>query len=170
MKLVLIAALSENHVIAKEGDLPWRLPQDLARFKKVTQGHPVIMGRTTMDTLPAPLSGRRCIILTRDTHWSREGVEVAHSIDEAIDLASQDLPQDEVVFIAGGGKVYADTIDRADELDLTRVHSHIEGDTFFPSIQEARWVRESVDFHPEDERHSHAFTFERWVRRDANPR
>ncbi len=168
MKLVLIAALSENHTIARDGDLPWRLPADLARFKTVTSGHPVIMGRKTMDTLLAPLSGRRCIILTRDTDWSRDGVEVAHSIDDAIALASQDLPQDETVFVAGGGRVYEDTVGRADELDLTRVHAQIEGDTFFPSIEEALWVRKSADFHPADERHSHAFTFERWVRRDSD--
>jgi dihydrofolate reductase len=164
LKVVLIAAMSENRVIARNSDLPWTLPEDLKRFKRVTTGHPVIMGRTTMDTLPAPLSGRRCIVLTRNPDWSHPGVEVAASLSQALDMASEAPPPDQTVYIAGGGEVYTAALEIADELDLTRVHAEIEGDVWFPEISGGAWRCVSAERHEADTGHSHAFSFERWTK------
>ena len=165
MIVTLIAAMSENHVIARDGDLPWRLPLDLKRFKEVTLGHPIIMGRKTMDTLPAPLSGRHCIVVTRQRDWTADGVVVVNSLDEAFAEAEGHLPEDGRVYVAGGGQIYADTIDRADELDLTRVLAHIDGDTVFPPVDPHKWVLLS-EYEPKlPANHSHRFRFEQWRRR-----
>ena len=166
MIITLIAAMAENRVIARDGDLPWRLPKDLARFKKVTLGHAVIMGRKTMDTLPAPLSGRHCIVMTRETGWTAPGVAVAHSLDEALAMAREVDTGKPRIYIAGGGEIYREALPLAAELDITRVRSVIEGDTYFPAIVEAEWVLESAEEHPADDRHSHSFRFERWRRID----
>lgn len=165
MIISLIAAMSENHVIARDGDLPWRLPDDLKRFKKVTLGHPVIMGRKTMDTLPAALTGRHSIVVTRKEGWSAPDVVVVHDFDAAFAEAARHLPEDGRVYVVGGGQVYAETIDRADELDLTRVLAEVEGDTYFPQIDQSVWSLQAIDAHPKDDRHSHAFQFERWTHR-----
>lgn len=133
-RLVLVAALSRNRVIGADGAMPWHLPDDLRHFKRVTMGHPMVMGRRTFDAIGRPLPGRRTIVVTRDAAWAREGVETAADVDAGLELAG---PGD--VMIVGGGQIFDQTIDRADRLELTYVHAEPEGDTYFPAVDESAW-------------------------------
>jgi dihydrofolate reductase len=162
MIVTLIAALSENRVIGRDGDLPWRLPADLRRFKRITSGHTVIMGRKTFETLDAPLPDRRTIVVTRRTDYQPVGVEVAHDLDDALALAGG---EDEV-FILGGGEIYALALPRADRMELTIVHDEFDGDTFFPAFDEMEWRLVQAERHASDDRHAHAFTFRTYERAD----
>ncbi len=140
MTMTLIAAVAENDVIGADGDLAWRNSEDLRRFKKLTLGHPIVLGRRTFDSIGRPLPGRRTIVVTRSVTWSAEGVEVAHSIDDALALtAGQD------VFILGGGEIYAQTIALADRLEITRVELNLSGDTSFPAIPAADFEQMQYD-------------------------
>jgi dihydrofolate reductase len=156
----LIAAMSENHVIGKNGALPWHLPLDMQYFKRVTTGHPVIMGRKTFDTLPAPLRDRRNIVLTRDRSYEPTGAEVVASLDEALDAVLDETE----VFVVGGGEVYRLALPRADRLYLTVVHVEVTGDTHFPEFDEAEWRLVSDEHHDADPRHAHDFSFRRYER------
>jgi dihydrofolate reductase len=160
MILTLIAALSENRVIGRDGDLPWRLPADLKRFKRITSGHTVIMGRKTFETLEAPLPDRRSIVVTRRTDFQPEGVEIAHDLDAALALAEGE----EEVFVLGGGEIYALALPRADRMELTIVHDEFDGDTFFPAFDESNWRLVNEERHEPDERHAHSFTFRTYER------
>ena len=140
MTITLIASVAENGVIGAEGDLAWRDSDDLRRFKKLTLGHPVLMGRRTYESIGRPLPDRHNIVLTRRSGWAADGVDVAHSIPEALALVGErDL------FVIGGGAVYAETIDLADRLEITHVEQHLPGDTHFPLIPPAGWERIRVD-------------------------
>ena len=121
-------ARADNGVIGRDGKLPWHLPADLRRFKAQTMGKPMVMGRKTFESFPSPLPGRRHIVLTRDKGWSAEGAEVAHSPEEALALAG-----DEVAVI-GGAQVFALLLDRADRIELTEVHYDAEGDATVPAF------------------------------------
>lgn len=141
----MVAAVADNGVIGADGDIPWRIPEDLAHFKRITLGHTLVMGRATYDSIGRPLPGRTTIVLTRDPTWSASGVLVAHGLDAALALA-QNTPGD--VVIVGGSHVYRATLDRADEQILTEVHLSPEGDTFYPEFDRDEWVetaRESRD-------------------------
>lgn len=122
-------ARADNGVIGRDGKLPWHLPADLRRFKAQTMGKPMVMGRKTFESFPAPLPGRRHIVLTRDTGWRAEGAEVAHSPDEALALAGEGD-----VAVIGGGEVFALFLDRADRVELTEIHIHAEGDATVPGF------------------------------------
>ena len=137
MTVTLIWGQASNGVIGLDGDMPWSVPEDLARFRRLTMGSAVIMGRRTWDTIPPrfrPLAGRRNIVVTRDPSWIAEGATVAHSIDEA--LALDDAP-----WIMGGAQLYAATIDRADRLEITEIAVAPAGDAFAPTIDPALWVQ-----------------------------
>lgn len=127
-RITLIAALGRNRVIGRDGDMPWHLPGDLARFKATTMGHTLLMGRATFDAIGRVLPGRRTIVITRNPAWQHAGVETAHSFAEALALAG---PADEV-FVAGGGQVYAEAMPWAHRMVLTEVDQSPEGDTWFP--------------------------------------
>lgn len=129
-EIVFYVARADNGVIGRDGGLPWRLPEDLKRFKKLTMGKPMVMGRKTFDSFPSPLPGRRHIVLTRDTGWRAEGAEVVHSVADAIDAAG-DV---EEIAVIGGAEVFALFMDRADRIELTEVHRTIEGDTKMPPL------------------------------------
>lgn len=129
-KVSLIAALSENRVIGKDNKLPWHISEDLKRFKEVTSGHPVIMGRKTFQSISRPLPGRLNIVITRDPNWKMDGVSVAHSLGEALELGKKENSGE--VFIIGGGQIFAEAISNADKLYLTVIHTEIDGDAFFP--------------------------------------
>lgn len=129
-RITFFVARSDNNIIGRDGKLPWRLPEDLKRFKEMTMGKPMVMGRKTFDSFPAPLPGRRHIVLTRDTNWRADGAEVAHSVDEAIAIAG---PVDEIAVI-GGAEIYALFMDIADTIELTEVHRTIDGDTKMPPL------------------------------------
>ena len=144
MTITLVAAVSANGIIGADGGLPWRLPEDLRRFKALTLGHPMVMGRRTYDSIGRPLPGRRTIVVTRQTDWSVAGVQTAASVDEALALAGDGDGGGEVM-VVGGGEIYRQTMDRADRLEITHVDAEIDGDTTFPEIDPGRWVVERTE-------------------------
>lgn len=149
LPLVLVAAVAKNNVIGGGNKLLWRLSSDLKRFKAITWGKPMIMGRKTYGSIGRPLPGREIIVVTRDSAFRPEGVHVAHSLEAAIDLAhrcAQGLGASEII-VAGGGDIYAQAIGRADRLDITHVDLEPEGDSFFPPIDPARWSVVSREAH-----------------------
>lgn len=160
MAVSLIVAVSSNGVIGRDGDLPWHLPADLRHFKKTTMGHHLIIGRATWDEVGRPLPGRTMVVVTRNRDFHAEGVLVAHSLGDAMILARTD----EEPFIGGGAEIYRLALenDLVERLYLTRVHTEVEGDTFFPSVDWDRWfLADRVD-HPADEKNRHPFSLEIW--------
>lgn len=135
MSVTLIAAVARNRVIGAAGSIPWRLPGDLARFKRITMGHMVVMGRATFDSIGSALPGRRTVVVTRQEQWHRPDVEVVHSLAEALALAQPD----EEVFVAGGGQLYTLALPLADRLVITEVPLSPDGDAHFPPIDPAQW-------------------------------
>lgn len=135
-RIVLVAAVARNGVIGAGGGIPWRLPEDFAHFKRVTAGHSLVMGRATYDSIGRPLPGRPSIVITRDRSWRAEGVEVAHSLPEALELAVAHGPD---VAIVGGAGVYAEALPLATHQILSEVHQEPEGDTFYPEFDRDEW-------------------------------
>jgi dihydrofolate reductase len=133
--ITLIAAVSANGVIGREGDLAWRHREDLQRVKRLTLGRTLVMGRRTFDSIGRPLPGRRTIVITRQAGWAAPGVTVTHSVEEALE-AARDSPE---LVVFGGGEVYAQLIGRADRLEITHIRDEIDGDTHFPVIDLAVW-------------------------------
>ena len=136
MAVVIVAAVAANGVIGRGGGLPWYLPDDLRHFKEVTLGGTLVMGRRTYESIGRPLPGRETIVVTRRADWSEEGVEVAHSLGEAL-AAAADRGGD--VFVVGGGEIYAQAVPFADVMELTEIHDEPEGDTYFPSVDWSEW-------------------------------
>lgn len=161
----LMVALDPDHVIGRDNELPWHLPKDLQHFKKVTNGHPLIMGRRTFESIGRPLPRRRNLVLTRRSDWTAIGVEVYPDLDAA--LATIDTGP---AFVIGGAGLFAETLPRADVLHLTRVHQRHAGDTYFPEIDPAQWEQVWSEHHEADARHACAFTFERLERRGSPTR
>ncbi len=153
--------MAENRVIGRHNALPWRLPRDMRRFKRLTTGHAVIMGRKTFETLPAPLPDRRNVVLTGAAAYPRGGVEVARSLDAALEI----LAGDEEVFVAGGAEVYRVALRVADRIHLTVVHATVPGDTLFPEFAMEDW-RLVVDLRfAADARHAFPYSFRLYERR-----
>lgn len=138
MTVTLVAAVGANNVIGRDGDLPWRLPEDLRHFKALTLGHPMVMGRATFESIGRPLPGRTTIVVTRQPDWSADGVETAPDLDAALARAAE---LDDEVFLVGGGQVYAEALERGlvDLMVITRVAEAPDGDTYFPSIDWPSW-------------------------------
>jgi dihydrofolate reductase len=153
--LALVAAVADNGIIGRGNRLPWHLPADLAHFKRLTLGRPILMGRRTWESLPGLLPQRRHIVLTRDPAYQAEGCTVVRSLDEAIAAAG---PADELL-IVGGAALYAEALPRADRLYLTRVHAQVEGDSRFPSWNPADWIEVDRVEHPADGRNPISMTF-----------
>ena len=151
----LVAAMSENRVIGKDGTLPWRLPDDLKFFKRLTVDHTVIMGRKTFDEIKRPLDNRRNVVITRNPAFHPHGVTVVPSLAEALALGATERE----VFVVGGGEIFREALPRADRLYLTVVHARVDGDTFFPEFDKDGWVLESDERHEADEKHAYAFSF-----------
>ena len=156
MKISLIVAVSRNGAIGLNNQLPWYLPEDLKYFKSVTMGKPLIMGRKTFDSIGRPLPGRANIVLTRDSRWTSDGVEVVQSVEQALvagEIACEAADVDEIMVI-GGEQIYRMTIDLADRIYLTQVDTDAEGDAFFPDIDLNNWSQtrvklpEIIDKHP----------------------
>jgi dihydrofolate reductase len=145
-RVVMVAAVADNGVIGVDGDIPWRIPDDFAHFKRTTLGHVLVMGRATFESIGRPLPGRTTVVLTRDSSWTADGVLVAPSLDAALALAD-DLPGD--VVIAGGALVYDEAMRVADEQVLTAVHLTPEGDTFYPDFDPAEWVEQRRETYPD---------------------
>ena len=165
MRVTLVAAVAENGVIGRDGDLPWRLPDDLKAFKRLTLGKPVVMGRKTWDSIGRPLPGRHNVVMTRSSDFAAPGASVVRSADEAFEL----LNGEDEIMIIGGGAIYRQFLDRADRVYLTEVEAVIAGDVSFPELDRNGWTETSREYHPADERHAYAFTLVRLDRCESLP-
>ncbi len=154
MEISLILAASDNNIIGHDNQMPWHLSNDLKRFKSLTFGHPVIMGRKTFESLGRPLPGRQNIVITRNADYTAAGCDVVSSIEDALDMVSG---HDEV-FIIGGGQIYSQMWEKADNLYLTRVHTLIDGETSVPEITDY-WKEVSRESHDADEKNQYPYTF-----------
>lgn len=169
MLISLVVAASENNVIGKDNKLLWHLPNDMRFFKNTTWAMPVIMGRKTFDSLGKPLTGRTNIVITRQKTWKAEGVKAVKNLDEAIIAAARADAKE--AFVIGGGEIFKQSMPRAQKIFLTRVHTILEGDTFFPEIGDKEWkLVSNLDFDA-DEKHAFAYSFQIWEnkRSAANP-
>ena len=158
MRISMVVAAAENNVIGKDNKLPWHLPKDLKFFKKVTDGHPIIMGRKTLEALGRLLPNRTHIVITRQEGFSPPGVLVAPSPEKALQLAAEHDKNE--VFIIGGGEIFHIMLPLTDRVYLTRVHAVIEGDAHFPELPPAEWRLVSAEYHYADEKHKYDFTFQ----------
>ncbi len=163
----IIAAIGNNNEIGKKNDLLWNMPLDMKHFKTTTAGHPVIMGQKTFESLGKnadgtqtgkPLPNRRNIVITRDLNYTFPGVEIVHSIEEAIKICKEN--EAEEFFVIGGGEIYRQTIDKADKLYITRVEADFpDAEVFFPAIEPSLWQETSREEHEADEQHPYKYTF-----------
>lgn len=157
MKRTLVVAASRNGVIGREGALPWRLPEDLRRFRRATIGHPIVMGRRTFESIGKPLPKRRNLVLSRDPTFAPEGAEVLSGLEQAFEAAASGDADE--VFVIGGEQVFAEALPRADRILFTLVHAELPGDTFFPAIPSERFELVARSEHPADAEHPHAMSF-----------
>lgn len=152
--LSMIVAAAENNAIGKDNKLLWHLPDDLKHFKNTTKGHHIIMGRKTFESNGRPLPKRTNIIITKNKDFTADGCLIVHSMDEALEIAKNDNEP----FIIGGETIYRQAMPLAERIYLTRVHTEIEGDTFFPEIDENEWEEKSREYHEKDEKHPYPFS------------
>jgi dihydrofolate reductase len=171
MKVSIIVAMGEGGVIGRGGALPWHLPADLARFRRITMGHPLIMGRRTYESIGRPLPGRASIVLSRQGDFRPAGVQPAGSLEEALDLARRveaaqgTADQDAEVFVIGGADVYRQAMPSADHLYITRVHVPVFGDRWFTEPDSFEWTLIDQVERPADSRNPHRLTFQHYMRR-----
>jgi len=157
----IVVAMGRNREIGKENQLLWHLPKDLKHFKEITSNHPIIMGRKTYESIGKPLPNRTNIVISRKTDWFEEGILIVGSIKEAIKFAKK---IDENIFIIGGGNIYEQTIDLADQLEITSVDATLEADTYFPKIDEKNWRKTNEICHEKDEKNQFDFCFQTFER------
>jgi dihydrofolate reductase len=170
IETVLIVAVAENGVIGAGGAIPWRLKNDMQRFKALTMGKPVVMGRKTFLSLRRPLPGRTNIVVTRDSRFSAPGTVVTTSLTEARAIAEADAMRRFATEIAviGGAEIYKEWMDIADRLELTEVHARPEGDTCFPAIDTAKWQEMARIRHPAGTDDSADFSYVSYIRREPH--
>jgi len=161
--VTLIVAVAENDVIGRDNALPWHLPEDLRRFKRLTMGKPIVMGRKTYESIGKPLPGRLNVVLTRDANYQRDGVTVVHDVDAALAAAAGAAE----VMVIGGAELFRLLLPRSMRIHLTRVHGNIDGDIRWQPL-DARWHRTAAEEHPADDRHAYAMTFELWEKRPSS--
>ena len=160
--LTIIVAAGENDAIGKDNKLIWHLSDDLKRFKALTSGHNIIMGRKTFESFPKPLPNRTHVVISRQKDYQApEGVIIVNSLENAINATRQDNQS----FVIGGGEIYKQAILLADKIEMTRVHESFDADTFFPKIDSTIWKEVSNTFHNKDENHEHSFSFITYERR-----
>ncbi len=155
--ITIVVAMGKNREIGVDNQLLWHLPKDLKHFKELTSGHPIIMGRKTYESIGKPLPNRTNIVISRKTDWFEEGILIVGSIKEALKFAKK---IDENVFIIGGGNIYEQTIDLADKLEVTLVDAELKADTFFPIIDEKKWLKTDEITHLKDEKNQFDFSFQ----------
>ncbi len=157
----MIVAVADSGVIGRDNGLPWHLPEDLKRFKRLTMGKPIVMGRKTFESIGKPLPGRQNIVVTRDPNYRREGVTVVHDTEAALRAAG---PVAEIMVI-GGAELFGALLPRAGRIHLTRVHGNIPGDIMWPALDEREWTAVERESHSADDRHAWPMTFEVWEKR-----
>jgi dihydrofolate reductase len=165
MRRSLVVAMARNRVIGRDNALPWHLPADLAHFKRVTMGHPIVMGRRTFESIGKALPGRMNIVLSRDPSYVAPGCSVVRSLDEAWKAAG-DAGE---VSIIGGSSLFAEALPIADVIHLTEVEADVPGDTYFPPFDRGEWQETEVARHPADERHAYPMRILRLERRRTRP-
>jgi dihydrofolate reductase len=165
MRISIIVAVAENGIIGRSGQLPWRLSDDLRRFKQLTMGHTIIMGRRTWDSIGRPLPGRRTVVVSRscDFRTNVEGVETTTNLDQALAIAK--AAGDNEAFIVGGAELYRESLEKANRLYLTRVRAAVEGDTSFPDVAWNNWTLVESEEHDASEKNEFACRFETYDRR-----
>ena len=159
--IIMIAAVAENNALGKDNELVWHLPNDFKRFKTLTSGHHIIMGRKTFVSFPKPLPNRTHIIITRQKNYQAEGCIIVDSIEKALSIC----PKDEDSFIIGGGEIYTLGLAYTDKIEITRVHSSFEADAYFPEINKKDWKLEKYEFNEKDEKHKYDYTYETYIRK-----
>lgn len=155
--LAAIVAMSENRVIGKDNKLPWHLPADLKRFKEITTGHFIIMGRKTFESIGKSLPNRTNIVLSRDANFEAPGCQTLTSIEEAIEQAKEAKQAE--IFIIGGAEIYRQLLTKIGRIYLTIIHKEFEGDAWFPEFNLAEWQEVSREHHEADEKNPHAYSF-----------
>ncbi|RNC92798.1 MAG: dihydrofolate reductase [Allomuricauda sp.] len=159
----MIAAAAENNALGINNDLPWHLPDDFKRFKKLTSGHKIIMGRKTLESFPKPLPNREHIVVTRDTQYEPKfPCTIFNSLEAAISFSKSDA----TAYIIGGGQIYEQAMKYSTHIELTRIHADFEADTFFPKIDLSSWELVKEEYHPKDERHQFDFTYLTYVKKN----
>lgn len=153
----IIVAVSNNHVIGKQGKLPWHMPADMKHFKNITMGHHVIVGRKTFESIPHGLPGRNIIVLSQEVGYQTENATVVLSFESAFRIAEK--AHETEVFIAGGAAIYQEAVKWVDKIYLTRIETEIAGDAFFPELNERAWTKLSSIYHPPDIHHAYAYDF-----------
>jgi dihydrofolate reductase len=159
--IIMIAAASENNALGRNNELVWHLPNDFKRFKSLTSGHHIIMGRKTFESFPKPLPNRTHIVISRQKDYCPEGCIVVNSMEKALEIC----PKDEDSFIIGGGEIYKLGISFSDKIELTLVHHNFEADAFFPEINLEEWEIINSQLQPKDEKHLFDFTYQTYSRK-----
>jgi len=162
MTISLIVAAAENNAIGKDNQLLWHLPNDLKFFKNTTWGMPVIMGRKTFEAVNKPLPGRINIVITRQADWKADNVITTADLQDALQKAEATNCNE--IFVIGGGEIYKQSMEIADKIYITRVHATLDGDTFFPVIDETKWQQTTLQEFAADEKHQYAYSFQTWER------
>ena len=159
--IIMIAAVAENNALGKDNELVWHLPNDFKRFKTLTSGHHIIMGRKTFESFPKPLPNRTHIIITRQKNYQAEGCIIVDSIEKALSIC----PKDEDSFIIGGGEIYTLGLAYTDKIEITRVHNIFEADAYFTKKNKKDWKLEKYEFNEKDEKHKYDYTYETYIRK-----
>lgn len=157
----MIAAAAENNALGKDNELVWHLPNDFKRFKTLTSGHYIVMGRKTFESFPKPLPNRTHVIITRQKNYKAEGCIIVDSIEKALLVC----PKNEDTFIIGGGEIYTLSLPFTDKIEITRVHHSFEADAYFPVLNEEEWILVQSDFNKKDEKHIYDYTYLTYVRK-----
>jgi dihydrofolate reductase len=158
---ILIAATSLNNALGKDNKIIWHLPDDFKRFKELTSGHHIIMGRKTFESFPKPLPNRTHVVITKQKNYHHEGCIVVNSIEAAFEIC----PKNEDVFLIGGAEIYELGLPFIDKIELTLINDNFEADAFFPKIDFTKWELIREEFHAKDEKHAHEFSFHTYLKR-----
>lgn len=161
-EIIVIVAAAENNALGKDNQLVWHLPKDFKRFKALTTGHFIIMGRKTFESLPKPLPNRTHVIITRQKNYTApENCIVVNTIADAINAC----PKNDTIFIIGGGEIYKQALPLATKIELTRVHTTVIADTFFPEINTKQWELITAQHHEKDKKHAFCFSFLTYIKK-----
>ena len=158
---ILIAATSLNNALGKDNKIIWHLPDDFKRFKDLTSGHYIIMGRKTFESFPKPLPNRTHVVITRQENYAPEGCIVVNSIESAFAMC----PKNEDTFLIGGAEIYELGLPYIDKIELTLINENFEADAFMPKIDFSKWELIQEEFHAKDEKHAHEFSFQTFLKR-----